>query len=127
MLATATVLALLLAEAPDSLSGNGGWLGAGLLGAVLAWLMGVHLPSKDKQIDRFIDARDETAKSLNERHATEIREITARFIEEGKIARSEYRAALEMIAAQGASSTRALSEAVASLSKLATEIARSKP
>lgn len=33
-----------------------GWAGAGLLGLVLAWLLLVHLPSKDKQIKDQIDA-----------------------------------------------------------------------
>lgn len=28
----------------DQLAGNGGWAGAGLLGAVLAWLLFWHLP-----------------------------------------------------------------------------------
>ncbi len=32
-----------------------GWTAAGLLAAVLLWLGKVHLPAKDRQIDRMID------------------------------------------------------------------------
>lgn len=39
-----------------------GWVGAGLLGSVLAWLMFVHLPAKDKLIKDLIQAfREELA------------------------------------------------------------------
>ncbi len=31
-----------------------GWVGAGLLGSVLAWLLFKHLPAKDAQIDAII-------------------------------------------------------------------------
>ena len=34
----------------DGLSGGAGWVGAGMLGAVLGWLLFVYLPAKDKQI-----------------------------------------------------------------------------
>lgn len=42
----------------DSLSGGGGWLGAGLLGLVLGWLLLRHLPEKDRQIKEILDAKD---------------------------------------------------------------------
>lgn len=43
---------IVLAQAnPPGFAGGGeaGWVGTGLLGAVLSWLMFVHLPAKDKQ------------------------------------------------------------------------------
>jgi len=40
----------------DPISGGAGWIGAGLLGAVLCWLLLVHLPAKDKQIRELIDS-----------------------------------------------------------------------
>ena len=46
---------LFLAQATDSISGGAGWVGAGLLGLVLGWLMLKHLPDKDKQISGLID------------------------------------------------------------------------
>lgn len=36
---------ILLAQATDPLSGGAGWMGAGLLGLVLAWLLLKHLPT----------------------------------------------------------------------------------
>lgn len=49
---------LLFAQAADPISGGGGWVGAGLLGLVLGWLLLVHLPAKDKQILGLIEAAD---------------------------------------------------------------------
>lgn len=37
---------------------NAGWVGAGLLGSVLAWLMFKHLPSKDEQVRLLIEMKD---------------------------------------------------------------------
>lgn len=45
----------------QSLSGGAGWVGTGLLGTVLAWLLGIHLPAKDKQIKEMIESRDKLA------------------------------------------------------------------
>lgn len=44
-----------LAQVPDSLSGGAGWIGAGLLGAVLCWLLLKHLPAKDTQLEKLIN------------------------------------------------------------------------
>ena len=54
-----TRMILLAAEVTDPLSGGAGWIGAGLLGLVLAWLMLKHLPAKDEQIERLIRQKDE--------------------------------------------------------------------
>ncbi len=35
-----------------------GWVGAGLLGSVLAWLLLKHLPAKDAQLERLVDKFD---------------------------------------------------------------------
>ena len=62
---------LLIAQASqgtDPLSGGSGWVGAGLLGLVLAWLMFRHLPAKDDQIMQMVESRDELVKSLQENH-----------------------------------------------------------
>ena len=45
----------LFAQSPEVISGGAGWVGAGLLGAVLSWLTLVHLPAKDKQVKELID------------------------------------------------------------------------
>lgn len=50
----------------DPLSGGAGWIGAGLLGAVLCWLFFLHLPSKDKQLKELTEAKDKQIESLIE-------------------------------------------------------------
>lgn len=60
------MLSFVLAQTVDPISGGAGWIGAGLLGLVLGWLLLVHLPAKDK--------RD---KDKDEHHAAQIREIVA--------------------------------------------------
>lgn len=53
-------LLLLLAQtdAGGGLAGNSGWAGAGLLGLVLGWLLLLHLPRKDAQIQNLQDTKD---------------------------------------------------------------------
>lgn len=52
----------LVLMAQEGLAGNAGWAGAGLLGLVLAWLLLLHLPQKDKLIRELVkDFRDESA------------------------------------------------------------------
>lgn len=67
-------MALLFADATaDALGGASGWVGAGLLGLVLAWLFGKHLPDKDRQLsdkDRLLremlEAKDAALKAAME-------------------------------------------------------------
>jgi len=44
----------LFAQTTDPISGGAGWVGTGLLGGVLSWLMFVYLPAKDKQIRELL-------------------------------------------------------------------------
>lgn len=53
-----SLILVYFAQGSDPLSGGGGWVGAGLLGLVLAWLLLKHLPDKDNQIDRLIKDKD---------------------------------------------------------------------
>ena len=56
-----TYLFVQIAPAADPISGRAGWVGAGLLGLVLAWLLFWHLPAKDKQVaDLIKDFREES-------------------------------------------------------------------
>lgn len=48
----------------DPISGGAGWVGAGLLGAVLAWLLLKHLPDKDRQLHDLLASKDEQMKTL---------------------------------------------------------------
>jgi hypothetical protein len=54
----------MLADVIDPLSGGAGWIGAGLLGAVLTWLFFMHLPSKDKQLRELTEAKDKQIEGL---------------------------------------------------------------
>jgi gas vesicle protein len=54
------VLLPLLADA-DPISGGAGWVGAGLLGMVLGWLLIIHLPAKDKQLQTLARRQGRTA------------------------------------------------------------------
>lgn len=42
-------------DPPAALSGSAGWVGAGMLGLVMSWLLLVHLPAKDKQMKDMVD------------------------------------------------------------------------
>lgn len=71
----------LLAQAPPQpiadLPAASGWVGAGLLGVILWWLLWKHLPDKDKMILDLIaqhDKKSETLVSTFNLHAREIRE-----------------------------------------------------
>lgn len=44
----------LLAQTSDPISGGAGWVGAGLLGLVLGWLLLKHIPDKDRQLKELI-------------------------------------------------------------------------
>lgn len=82
----AACIAVILATT-DPISGGAGWIGAGLLGAVLAWLMFVHLPGKDKLIrelqaesqsfvQRLMDRHDSAVKAQQELFAASLRGVT---------------------------------------------------
>lgn len=73
-------VAILLGAADEittvtSLSGGAGWVGAGLLGAVLGWLLMIRMPAwdklmsvKDLQIQTLIDSRDKLVREIAENH-----------------------------------------------------------
>lgn len=89
----------------DALAGSG-WAGAGLLGLVLCWLLFVHLPNKDKQLQQIID-----------RHAATVNEHAERCDAERREARVIYTESLEAICAKLVSACDALgraNEAIAS-------------
>lgn len=100
--------AVLLAQAADPISGGAGWVGAGLLGSVLAWLLFIHLPRKDKQIDDLTEKfyarhakKDEQIDKLIQDHLVIEREQ-----------RAEYKESLEILVAH---QTRAIDGLAAAL------------
>jgi len=50
---------ILAAGEIDPIAGASGWVGAGLLGLVLGWLLFKHLPEKDRQLETIMKLKDE--------------------------------------------------------------------
>lgn len=73
---------MMLAEMADPISGGGGWLGAGLLGLVLAWLLLRHLPSKDAQIERLVESRDAMVRAVVAEHRATVERVVGHCEEE---------------------------------------------
>lgn len=63
--------------AADPISGGAGWVGAGLLGLVLGWLLFVHLPAKDKQLANLIESKDRQIADLVTSNNRQIGELVA--------------------------------------------------
>lgn len=108
----AAILTVLLAQSVDPISGGAGWVGAGLLGLVLCWLLLKHLPDKDRRDERkdelhrthvtslmtdfknslrevLIHCDDET-KALSEAFKEELRRIKCGYYEAGPSIRKGY-------------------------------------
>ena len=80
---------LLLANGPE-LSGAEGWVGTGLLGSVLGWLLLKYIPDKDKQFKTaldekdarflaYIEARDKQIEQLVEKKDRQVAEVVSAF------------------------------------------------
>ena len=67
---------LLLAQATDPISGGAGWVGAGLLGLVLSWLLWVHLPAKDKLIKDMLDTHYTRQDAAMAHFSESLKEVT---------------------------------------------------
>lgn len=73
--ATLFLSGMVIGQAGEPISGGAGWVGAGMLGSVLAWLLFVHLPSKDKQIKEMIESRDSLVKELADTHRKAVADV----------------------------------------------------
>ena len=69
----------LLADAGESLGGTTGWVGTGILGAVLSWLMFIHLPAKDKQLKELLESKDGLIQGMIDRHNANMRDVSVDF------------------------------------------------
>lgn len=83
----------------DTLAGNSGWAGAGLLGLVLSWLLLWHLPAKDTQLAAMHASQQAHVESITKLHASEMKDIVAAFVQESREQRAESRAEFQMLAA----------------------------
>jgi hypothetical protein len=71
------LLAFAQVNSSDPISGGAGWVGAGLLGLVLGWLLFVHLPAKDKQLAALIESKDKQIADLVTSNNRQIGELVA--------------------------------------------------
>lgn len=75
---------------PDALSGGAGWVGTGLLGSVLAWLLLRHLPGKDAQLERLIAGNSASVERVVEASKQDRKEVVTAFREESGAARASH-------------------------------------
>lgn len=77
------VFFFLVAQDGNAITGGAGWVGAGLLGLVLSWLLMVRMPAwdklmdtKDKQIQTLIETRDKLFEKIADGHSKQLEAIT---------------------------------------------------
>lgn len=105
-------LLLVLADM-DPISGGAGWVGAGLLGAVLAWLMFIHLPAKDKQVTGLIEGRNELSENLQNRYSASIKELQAGMAQISKEQREDHKQVVQMVMEHCRSETEHIAKSMA--------------
>ena len=96
---------LAAADSLDPLAGGSGWVGAGLLGLVLCWLLFRHLPEKDKQLAELVS-----------KHEAHVASVLAQAARAAADERADYRAELAAERALRQEQSHATAEALASLS-----------
>lgn len=103
------------APAVDPISGGAGWVGAGLLGLVLAWLFFWYLPAKDKQLaekdrqlaemlegkDRqisgLVETRDKIVQSLAVEYRASMADLATRYANQDKERREDFKVSLASV------------------------------
>lgn len=92
--------ALAVVASFDPLSGGAGWVGAGLLGGVLAWLLLKHLPDKDKQFNRLVKDCETEKKDIITNYNQTISEISKKFVDQFQTQREDFQKALTFLSDQ---------------------------
>jgi uncharacterized protein YicC (UPF0701 family) len=92
-----TLLTVLAQIATDPLSGSSGWVGTGMLGAIMAWLLYVHLPAKDKQILGLIESRDKLVEKLTADFRASLDSLLAQGSSKDKELRDDFKMSLQKI------------------------------
>jgi hypothetical protein len=83
----------------DPLSGGAGWVGTGLLGSVLGWLLFIHLPKKDQQVLELINSRDKLVEKLTAEFRQSIAELLDKANVNDKEQRVNFKESLERVTA----------------------------
>jgi len=100
---TAPLLFALFAQtvaAPvDPISGGAGWVGAGLLGLVLAWLLLKHIPSQAEQTRELVKAKDDQTRELILAKDEAVRDAIKSFAAQLAIIQADGKAALAQVVA----------------------------
>jgi len=78
---------LLWAQASDPLSGGAGWVGAGLLGLVLGWLLLKHLPENAKTMRELSVDHGKALKDLGQAHVETVKEVVGHCQREARLER----------------------------------------
>lgn len=87
----------LLAQTTDPISGGAGWVGAGLLGLVLAWLFFFHLPAKDKQLMDVLTAKDLLINQMATRFSDALNSVVQHCKEDSSKLAAAFKTELTMI------------------------------
>lgn len=83
--------------AVDPISGGAGWVGAGLLGLVLAWFLLKHIPDERTRHDAREREKDEQMAKLIETKDNQIRELINATAERDRERQTEFKAALKEV------------------------------
>ena len=81
------------------LAGHAGWVGTGLLGAILAWLCWIHLPGQTALMERLIHNKDEQLNLMLEHHKGAIIGLSTDHREAVKALGIEFRTVIQETAA----------------------------
>ena len=92
-----TLLILFAQIATDPLSGGAGWVGTGLLGSVLGWLLFVHLPNKDKQILGLVESRDKLVEKITSDFRTSLDNLVDKGSAKDKELRDDFKQSLQKV------------------------------
>jgi hypothetical protein len=92
-----TLLISLAQVISDPLSGGAGWVGTGLLGSVLGWLLFIHLPKKDQQVLDLINSRDKLVEKLTADFRQSMTELLDKANANDKEQRTDFKESLQRV------------------------------
>jgi hypothetical protein len=118
----ASSLGVLFGEGMDPMAGGAGWagwVGAGLLGPVLGWLLFIYLPAKDKQLKEMIADKDALVTKLIQGYETRLDTVSNVYRGDTKEMRDSFERALQSVLGHCEKEFTRIAEAVRTEIKLA--------